>query len=96
MIIEILELAAALEWIALGVLVFFKLRSLKRRAMDLMDSLEAIETIEVLGLEEVMPESEKPKRKPTMNEVRALYGLGAISENERAYMQKETTNDADR
>lgn len=31
-----------------------------------------------------------------MNEVRALYGLGAISENERAYMQKETTNDADR
>lgn len=27
MIIEILELAAALEWIALGVLVFFKLRS---------------------------------------------------------------------
>ena len=30
MIIEILELAAALEWIALGVLVFFKLRSLKR------------------------------------------------------------------
>ena len=96
MIIEILELAAALEWIALGVLVFFKLRSLKRRAMDLMDSLEAIETIEVLGLEEVMPESEKQKRKPTMNEVRALYGLGAISENERAYMQKETTNDADR
>lgn len=60
MIIEILELAAALEWIALGVLVFLKLRSLKRRAMDLMDS------------------------------------LGAISENERAYMQKETTNDADR
>ena len=62
MIIGILSLAAALEWIALGVLVFFKLRSLKRRAMDLMDSLEAIETIEVLGLEEVMPESEKPKR----------------------------------
>lgn len=61
MIIEILELAAALEWIALGVLVFLKLRRLKRRAMDLMDSLEAIETIEVLGLEEVMPESEKPK-----------------------------------
>ncbi len=27
MIIEILELAAALEWIALGVLVFFELRS---------------------------------------------------------------------
>ena len=31
MIIEILELAAALEWIALGVLGFFELRSQKRR-----------------------------------------------------------------
>mgnify|MGYP007002659319 CR=1 FL=1 len=94
MIIEILDLAAALEWIALGVLVFFKLRSLKRRAMDLMDSLEAIETIEVLGWEEVTPESKKPKRKPTLNEVRALYGLGAITENECAYVQKEMTSDA--
>ena len=31
MLIEILELAAAMEWIALGVLVFFELRSQKRR-----------------------------------------------------------------
>ena len=31
MIIEILELAAALEWIALGVLVYLKARSLSRR-----------------------------------------------------------------
>ena len=37
MIIEILELAAALEWIALGVLVFFKLRSLKRKVDTLLD-----------------------------------------------------------
>ena len=43
MIIEILELAAALEWIALGVLVFFKLRSIRRRLeaelKDLEDSI---------------------------------------------------------
>lgn len=31
MLIEILELAAALEWIALGVLVYLKARSLSRR-----------------------------------------------------------------
>lgn len=40
MIIEILELAAALEWIALGVLVFFKLRSLKRRLEKAIKELE--------------------------------------------------------
>lgn len=39
MIIEILELAAALEWIALGVLVFFKLRSLKSRIGALLDEM---------------------------------------------------------
>lgn len=31
MLIEILELAAALEWLALGVLVYLKARSLSRR-----------------------------------------------------------------
>lgn len=41
MIIEILELAAALEWIALGVLVFFKLRSLKRQAEVVLETLDA-------------------------------------------------------
>lgn len=41
MIIEILELAAALEWIALGVLVFFKLRSLNRRADKVMKEVES-------------------------------------------------------
>lgn len=39
MIIEILELAAALEWIALGVLVFLKLRSLKSRTDALLDEM---------------------------------------------------------
>lgn len=39
MIIEILELAAALEWLALGVLVFFKLRSLKSRIGALLDEM---------------------------------------------------------
>lgn len=41
MIIEILELAAALEWIALGVLVFFKLRSLKHQAEVTLEALDA-------------------------------------------------------
>ena len=40
MIIEILELAAALEWIALGVLVLFKLRSLRRRLEAALKDLE--------------------------------------------------------
>ena len=40
MIIEILELAAALEWIALGVLVFSKLRSQKRRLEEAIKELE--------------------------------------------------------
>ena len=40
MIIEILELAAALEWITLGVLVFFKLRSLRRRLEAALKDLE--------------------------------------------------------
>ena len=40
MIIEILELAAALEWIALGVLVSFELRSQKRRLEEAIKELE--------------------------------------------------------
>ena len=40
MIIEILELVAALEWIALGVLVFFKLRDKKRRLDAAIKKLE--------------------------------------------------------
>lgn len=40
MLIEILELAAALEWIALGVLVFFKMRSMNKRLDKMLDELE--------------------------------------------------------
>lgn len=40
MIIEILELAAALEWIAMGALVFFKLRSANKRLNKALDELE--------------------------------------------------------
>lgn len=40
MIIEILELAAALEWIALGVLTFFELRSKKRQLEEAIEELE--------------------------------------------------------
>lgn len=40
MLIEILELAAALEWIALGILAHAKLRSLSKRAEKLMDEIE--------------------------------------------------------
>ena len=40
MIIELLSLAAALEWIALGALVFFELRSKKRRLEEAIKKLE--------------------------------------------------------
>ena len=40
MIIEILELASALEWIALGVLVFFEPRDKKRRLDAAIKKLE--------------------------------------------------------
>lgn len=41
MIIDILELAAVLEWLALGALTFFKLRSLNRRADKVMKEVES-------------------------------------------------------
>ncbi len=41
MIIDILELAAVLEWLALGALMFFKLRSLNRRADKVMKEIES-------------------------------------------------------
>lgn len=40
MLIEILSLAAALEWIALGVLTFFKLRSMRHRMDTLLDEMK--------------------------------------------------------
>ena len=41
MIMDILELAAMLEWLALGALTFFKLRSLNSRADKVMKDIEA-------------------------------------------------------
>lgn len=40
MVIEILSLAAALEWIALGALVFFRLRSMRHRMDTLLDEMK--------------------------------------------------------
>ena len=57
-------------------------------------NLEAIETIEALGLDEIVREDGEPKRKPTMNEIRALYGLGAINNNEYVHLRKENAEDA--
>lgn len=42
MIIDILKLAAVLEWLALGALTFFKLRSLNRRADKVMKEVESV------------------------------------------------------
>lgn len=44
MIIDILELAAVLEWLALGALMFFKLRSLNRRTDKIMREVEGVFT----------------------------------------------------
>ena len=55
MIVDILELAAMLEWLALGALTFFKLRSLNRRADKVMKEVESVftpnELREVFGKE---------------------------------------------
>ena len=57
MIIDILELAAVLEWLALGALTFFKLRSLNRRADKVMKERDAAftpnELREVFGKEPI-------------------------------------------
>lgn len=42
MIIDILKLAAVLEWLALGALTFFKLRSMNRRADKIMKEVESV------------------------------------------------------
>lgn len=44
MIIDILELAAVLEWLALGTMTFFKLRSLNRRADKALKEVESVYT----------------------------------------------------
>lgn len=87
MIIEILELAAALEWIALGVLVFFKLRSLKRRAEVVLETLDAAAWKSIKQEEEVW-------RKNTPNEIRAAFGLPPITPTE--YTEMKIREETDR
>lgn len=87
MIIEILELAAALEWIALGVLVFFKLRSLKRQAEVVLETLDAAAWKSIKQEEEVW-------RKNTPNEIRAAFGFPPITPTENA--EKEMCEKTDR
>ena len=88
MIIEILELAAALEWIALGVLVFFRLRSLKRQAEETLEALDAA------AWKNIMQTEEDVFRKNTANEIRAAFGLPPITPTENA--EKEMCEKTDR
>lgn len=87
MIIEILELAAALEWIALGVLVFFKLRSLKRQAEVVLETLDAAAWKSIKQEEEVW-------RKNTPNEIRAAFGFPPITPTE--YTEMKIREETDR
>lgn len=87
MIIEILELAAALEWIAMGVLVFFKLRSLKRQAEVVLETLDAAAWKSIKQEEEVW-------RKNTPNEIRAAFGLPPITPTE--YTEMKIREETDR
>ena len=87
MIIEILELAAALEWIALGVLVFFKLRSLKRQAEVVLETLDAAGWKRIKQEEEVW-------RKNTPNEIRAAFGFAPITPTE--YTEMKIREETDR
>lgn len=87
MIIEILELAAALEWIALGVLVFFKLRSLKRQTEVTLEALDAAAWKAIMRKEDVF-------RKNSMNEIRAAFGFPPITPTENA--EKEMREKTDR
>ncbi len=86
MIIEILSLAAALEWIALGVLVFFKLRSLKRQAEVVLETLDAAAWKSIKQEEEVW-------RKNTPNEIRAAFGLPPITPTEYTEMKMREETD---
>ena len=80
MIIGILSLAAALEWIALGVLVFFKMRSLKRQAEVVLETLDAAAWKSIKQEEEVW-------RKNPPNEIRAAFGFPPITPTEDTQMK---------
>jgi hypothetical protein len=87
MIIEILELAAALEWIALGVLVFFKLRSLKHQAEVTLEALDAAAWKAIMQEEDVF-------RKNAPNEIRAAFGFPPITPTE--YTEMKIREETDR
>lgn len=87
MIIEILELAAALEWIALGVLGFFELRSLKRQAEVTLEALDAAAWKAIMQEEDVF-------RKNTPNEIRAAFGFPPITPTE--YTEMKIREETDR
>ena len=87
MIIEILSLAAALEWIALGVLVFFKLRSLKRQTEVTLEALDAAAWKAIMQEEDVF-------RKNTPNEIRAAFGFPPITPTE--YTEMKIREETDR
>lgn len=86
MIIEILKIAAALEWIALGVLLFFKLRSLKRQAEATLEALDAAAWKAIMQEEDVF-------RKNTPNEIRAAFGFPPITPTENAEMKMREKTD---
>lgn len=83
MLIEILNLAAALEWIALGVLVFFKLRALKRQTEEM------IETWDTAAWKIITQEKEDVIRKSTPNEIRAAFGFPPLTPKECAEMKAQ-------
>lgn len=87
MIIEILSLAAALEWIALGVLVFLKLRSLKHQAEV------TIETLDAAAWKNIMQPEEDVFRKNTVNETRAAFGFPPMTSTENVEMKAREETD---
>ena len=87
MIIEILELAAALEWIALGVLVFFKMRSLKHQAEV------TLETLDTAAWKNIMQPEEDVFRKNTVNEIRAAFGFPPMTSTENVEMKAREETD---
>lgn len=86
MIIEILELAAALEWIALGVLVFSKLRGTEKRTRQEKEELDEL-------IAKLSAEDENPLWKLTPNQLRAAYGLEPIDRGEFTARQEQATED---
>lgn len=77
MIIEILSLAAALEWLALGVLVFFKLRSLKSRIDVLLDEMWPKSPATLRDETPIGPGPDRPEKRPVAN-LPGMLGCGLL------------------